>query len=98
MNCTAVYFTAPGRIELREEPVPELATGQVLVESELSAISAGTEMLIYRGQFPEALPDAHDTVSAELRYPLCYGYSSVGRISALGPGVDRSWQDRLVFS
>src|SRR5512143_367576 len=98
MNSTAVYFTAPGRIELRDEPVSAPASGQVLVETVLSAISAGTEMLVYRGQFPRDLADSHDTVSADLHYPLCYGYASVGRVKALGSNVDTSWQDRLVFS
>ncbi len=98
MNSTAVYFTAPGRIELREEPLPPIAEGQVLVETVLSAISAGTEMLVYRGQFPRELADSNDQVSSDLHYPLCYGYASVGRVQRLGPGVDHSWQDRLVFS
>ena len=30
--------------------------------------------------------------------PLRYGYSAVGRVIALGPGVDPAWKDRLVFS
>jgi 2-desacetyl-2-hydroxyethyl bacteriochlorophyllide A dehydrogenase len=98
MNCTAVYFTAPGRLELREEPLPEPGAGQVLVETQLSAISAGTELLVYRGQFPRSLADSNDALSADLHYPLCYGYASVGRVKALGSGVDAGWQDRMVFS
>ncbi len=98
MKSTAVYFTGPGRIELREEPLPQVGEGQVLVESVLSAISAGTEMLVYRGQFPRELSDSNDQVSSDLHYPLCYGYASVGRVTSLGSGVDDSWQDRLVFS
>lgn len=98
MNSTAVYFTAPGRVELRDEPVAEIGPAQVLVESQLSAISAGTELLVYRGQFPRNLADINDRLSTELQYPVCYGYSSVGRVVALGRDVDRSWQDKLVFS
>ena len=98
MNSAAVYFTAPGRVEVRAEPVPSVGAGHVLVETVLSAISAGTEMLIYRGQFPRELNDSHDQVSSDLHYPLCYGYASVGRIAALGDGVDAAWQDRPVFS
>ncbi len=98
MNSTAVYFTAPGRVELREEPLPQPAAGQVLVENILSAISAGTEMLVYRGQFPRELSDPNDQLSSGLKYPLCYGYASVGRVVALGSGVDESWRDRLVFA
>lgn len=98
MNSTTLYFTAPGQVELREEPVPHVGAGQVLVETALSAISAGTEMLVYRGQFPRELSDSNDQVSSDLRYPLCYGYASVGRVKALGPGVDDIWRDQLVFS
>ncbi len=98
MNSTTLYFTAPGRVELREEKLPVPGMGQVLVETVLSAISAGTEMLVYRGQFPRELADSNDQVSSDLHYPLCYGYASVGRVVALGPDVEESWQDRLVFS
>ncbi|HTP01806.1 MAG TPA: hypothetical protein VMJ64_10575 [Anaerolineales bacterium] len=98
MNCSAVYFTAPGRIELREEPVPALGPGEVLVDVLMSAISAGTELLIYRGQFPRDLADANDTVSTSLHYPVCYGYACVGLVKKLGDSVDTSWKDRLVFS
>ncbi len=98
MNCTAVYFTAPGRVELRGGPLPDLGARQVLVEAVASGISAGTEMLIYRGQFPRELADASDALSSDLRYPLCYGYASVGRVTLLGADVSPDWQDRLVFS
>jgi 2-desacetyl-2-hydroxyethyl bacteriochlorophyllide A dehydrogenase len=98
MNSMAVYFVAPGRVELREEPVAAPGPDEVLVKADLSAISAGTEMLVYRGQFSRDLTDAHDSLSADLHYPLCYGYSSVGRVIALGNQVDKSWADTLVFS
>lgn len=98
MKSTVLYFTAPGRVELREDTLPELGATEVLVEAQLSAISAGTEMLVYRGQFPRNLSDANDRVSSDLRYPLCYGYASVGRVIALGGEVDKAWAGRLVFS
>jgi len=98
MDSTAVYFTAPGRIELRKEPLPALEPFQLLVQTDVSAISAGTEMLVYRGQFPRDLADPNDSLSAGLHYPLCYGYASVGRVKECGELVDASWRDRLVFS
>ncbi len=97
MRSTAVYFTAPGRLELRAEDLPEPGAGEVLVEALVSGISAGTEMLVYRGQFPKELADANDRLSSELHYPVCYGYASVGRVAALGPGVEAGWQDEIVF-
>lgn len=98
MKRQTLYFTAPRRVELREEMLPALTAGQVLVQTLVSAISSGTEMLVYRGQFPEQLLDAHDALSSDLRYPLAYGYSCVGRVVEVGQQVDESWLGRLVFA
>jgi len=95
-----LYFTAPRAVELREEPLPSPAAGQALAQTVCSAISAGTELLLYRGEAPAALA-ADETITAlggALAFPLKYGYSAVGRIIAIGPGVDPAWQNRLVFA
>ena len=72
--------------------------GQFLVETAVSAISSGTEMLVYRGEFPQNLVDPHDSLSSGITYPVAYGYACVGRVTELGPQVDPAWRDRLVFS
>jgi 2-desacetyl-2-hydroxyethyl bacteriochlorophyllide A dehydrogenase len=92
-----LYFTSPNQVEIREAHVPAPGADEVFVETICSAVSAGTEMLVYRGQFPQ-LKDAHDTLSNELNYPLPYGYACVGRIKEIGTQVDKSWQDKLVFA
>jgi 2-desacetyl-2-hydroxyethyl bacteriochlorophyllide A dehydrogenase len=92
-----LFFTAPRQIEIREEPIPEPRDDEVLVETLCSAISAGTESLVYRGDFPQ-LKDAHDSLSSELKYPLAYGYACVGRVMEIGKLVDREWENRLVFA
>jgi len=91
-----IYFTAPGKVELREESLPALRADEVLVETICSAISAGTEMLVYRGEFPQ-LQDSQDSFSSDLKYPCPYGYAAAGRIKEIGAEVDRSLLDRLVF-
>jgi len=95
-----LYFTAPGQVELHKEALPELGAEEVLVETVCSAISAGTEMLIYQGRFPRGLET--DSVISSLRgsleYPCAYGYASVGRIRETGAHLDRSLRDRLVFA
>jgi 2-desacetyl-2-hydroxyethyl bacteriochlorophyllide A dehydrogenase len=91
-----VYFTAPRQVELREESLPALGADDVLVETICSSISAGTEMLVYRGQFPHII-DSHDSVSSNLNYPLAYGYACVGRIKDMGKQVDQGLIDRLIF-
>lgn len=96
MKRKTVYFTAPKQVELREEFLPALGAEDVLVETVCSAISAGTEMLVYGGQFPH-LFDAHDKVSSHLKYPLAYGYACVGIVRETGKQVDRNWRDKPVF-
>jgi len=73
----ALFFTAPQKVEIRENPLPRLKEDEVLVETVCSAISAGTEMLVYRGQFPH-IADLHDDLSSDLNYPLAYGYACIG--------------------
>ncbi|HMV29938.1 MAG TPA: zinc-binding alcohol dehydrogenase, partial [Anaerolineales bacterium] len=92
-----LFFTAPRQVEVRESNLPLLKEDEVLVETICSAISAGTEMLVYRDQFPQ-LKDSHDAVSSELKYPLAYGYACVGKVREIGKVVGKEWQDRLVFS
>jgi 2-desacetyl-2-hydroxyethyl bacteriochlorophyllide A dehydrogenase len=96
-NAKTLFFTAPRKTEIREIPLPPLKEDEVLVETLCSAISAGTEMLVYRGQFPQ-LKDAHDLVSSELKYPLAYGYACVGVVKETGKQVDRLWRDKFVFA
>ncbi len=98
MDRKLVYFVAPGRVELREESLPGLKEDEVLVETQVSGISAGTEMLVYRGQFPRDLEDSHDSLSSGLNYPLSYGYACVGRVKEIGASVPREWEQRLVFA
>jgi 2-desacetyl-2-hydroxyethyl bacteriochlorophyllide A dehydrogenase len=85
-------------VELREESLPALAADQVLVQTICSAISPGSEMLVYRGQFPRQLADAHDFISASLDYPLAYGYAAVGKVVEAGGAVDPSWAGQSVFA
>ena len=100
MKRRTITFTAPRQVELREESLPALGADEVLVETTCSAISAGTEMLIYQGRFPRDFET--DSVISALRgaceYPLAYGYATVGRIKVIGKSVNSNWMDRLVFA
>ena len=100
MKRKTLYFTAPHEIELHEETLPALGTDEVLVETVCSAISAGTEMLVYQGRFPRDIET--DSVISSLRgsleYPLPYGYACVGMIKETGTQVDRSLRGQFVFA
>jgi 2-desacetyl-2-hydroxyethyl bacteriochlorophyllide A dehydrogenase len=82
MKARVLYFQAPRRIEIRDEDVSDPGEGEVRIETELSAISAGTELLLYRGQLPPGtiLDESLKSLSGSVRYPLAYGYAVVGRV------------------
>lgn len=96
MKARTLFFTAPRQVEIRESDLPALQEDEVLVETQCSAISAGTEMLVYRGEFLH-LADTHDNLSSDLNYPTPYGYANVGIIRETGRNVDKGIRDRLVF-
>ncbi len=100
MNRQSLLFTAPGRVEVRAEPLAPPAAGEVAVQTLASAISPGTEMLVYRGQAPTemAVDETIGALAGTFTFPLKYGYAAVGRITDLGPGVDPGWRGRLVFA
>ena len=95
-----VYFTGPRQAELREERLLAPGPGQLLVRMLASAISPGSEMLVYRGEFPPGLPidGSIPALAGEFRYPLAYGYAAVGQVIRVGAGVAEDWLDRRVFS
>lgn len=97
---TSLYFVAPSTAEIREEPLPPPAPGEALVETLLSAVSPGTEMLVYRGQAPAdmAVDDTISALGGTFGFPIKFGYATVGRVAELGEGVDKSWLGRVVFA
>src|SRR4051794_5082897 len=96
----SLLFTSPRHVEVREEPLTPPARGEVVVQTLVSAISAGTEMLVYRGHVPDgmALDASIPGMTGAFSFPVKYGYASVGRVVELGKGVDAEWQDRVTFS
>jgi 2-desacetyl-2-hydroxyethyl bacteriochlorophyllide A dehydrogenase len=96
----ALYFDAPYKVSIREEATPGPGPGQLLVQTLVSGISAGTEMLFYRGQAPTDIPidETIPSLAGKLEYPLRYGYAAVGRVTELGSGVSSEWKGRTVFA
>jgi len=100
MERQALYFTAPRQVALQTETLPSPAFGQVLVKTIISAISPGTELLVYRGLAPADLAK-DETITAlagDFSFPLKYGYAAVGQVLELGRGVAPGWEGRLVFA
>lgn len=97
---TQVWFRATRQVELRHESLSTPGSNQVLVQTECSAISAGTEMLVYRGQIPDeiSLDSTITALQKNVNYPLQYGYANVGKIISIGTDVDSKWLNQRVFS
>lgn len=95
-----LWFTGPRCIELRQAPLGHPGPAQLLIQTRCSAISAGTEMLVYRGQMPQqmALDANFESMQSTLEYPLQYGYACVGDVIAIGADVRPSWLGKRVFS
>lgn len=95
-----LWFIAPYQVAVRSGPHSSIPADYVRVRTLCSAISAGTEMLVYRGQLPDELTlDASiAAMHTSPAYPLQYGYASVGVVEALGEDVDPQWLGKRVFS
>jgi len=96
----SLWFTAPYQLEVREEQLPSLQADEMLVKTAVSAISPGTEMLLYRGQMPSdmVLDDTIEALESDIAFPLKYGYAAVGQVVKTGRDVDSSWNGRFVFA
>ena len=101
MRARQLWFTAPGAVELREVEIgaPDEKAGQVLVEADLCGVSAGTESLLWRGEFPDSLllDESLPALKRPADYPCPYGYSMAGRVPgrdnrvlAFAPHADRA--------
>lgn len=100
MSASTLYLTGPRDVRLEAEPIPEPAADEVLVRTNVTAVSAGTELLLYRGDAPQRI-EAEDEIepfSGDLDYPLQSGYAAVGEVVDLGASVQEAWRGRTVFA
>jgi 2-desacetyl-2-hydroxyethyl bacteriochlorophyllide A dehydrogenase len=93
----SVWFAAARTIDIRCEPVPVVGRDDVRVEAIASAISHGSEMLVFRGQVPDGLDLDLPTLRGSFSFPIKYGYASVGRVVEAGPDVQRLSLGDAVF-
>jgi 2-desacetyl-2-hydroxyethyl bacteriochlorophyllide A dehydrogenase len=82
MNGRAIRFVAPRRVEVADVAVADPGDGEIVVRTECSGISGGTEMLAYRGEIDPSLPldETLGAFAGTFTYPFAYGYSAVGRV------------------
>jgi 2-desacetyl-2-hydroxyethyl bacteriochlorophyllide A dehydrogenase len=91
----AFWLAAPGRGEIRTAPLRAAGPDDVLVRAQASAISRGTESLVFTGRVP---PSEYQQMRCPFQEgdfpgPVKYGYASVGIVEA-GPAALRG---RRVF-
>ncbi|MEO0388225.1 MAG: zinc-binding alcohol dehydrogenase [Pseudomonadota bacterium] len=94
-TATALWITAPETASLRPAEVVACA-GDVVVRTAFSAISRGTERLVFQGRVPRS---EHQRMRAPFQdgsfpFPVKYGYAAVGAVDA-GP---KEWLGRTVFA
>ena len=84
MRARRLWITAPFEVALQEHDLPDRpGPGQALVETERTLVSAGTELAIVTGSHI-----GFTTGAAWPRYPMALGYPAVGRVAAVGEGVE----------
>jgi 3-hydroxyethyl bacteriochlorophyllide a dehydrogenase len=76
VKAMAVVLERPEQLSLETLEIDHPGPADVVIATEWSAISTGTERLLYQGRMPQ-FPG--------MGYPLVPGYESVGRIIAVGP-------------
>jgi NADPH:quinone reductase-like Zn-dependent oxidoreductase len=80
LDARAFWIAAPGRGEIRPDPLPSPSAGDVVVRALYSGVSRGTEALVFNGRVPAS---EHQRMRApfqagEFPGPVKYGYASVG--------------------
>ncbi len=90
-----VVMPRPGEVTIESYEVPEPGPGQVLIQTEASAISSGTELAVYTGVHQWLT----DPTRSWPRFPFVPGYSAVGRIVRVGEGVEAyAANDRVIWA
>ncbi len=100
MKARAIHHVAPRKVAVGHASLHALAANEVLIRTLYSAISPGTESLVFEGRLPNDLPldERIAGLRAGASYPFAYGYALVGEIIDAGAEVDRAWLQRRVFA
>jgi 2-desacetyl-2-hydroxyethyl bacteriochlorophyllide A dehydrogenase len=87
-HARAFWVRTPGVGEIRSAELPEPGPGDVLVRTRFTAISRGTETLVFRGEVPASQYEAMRAPFQEGDFPgpVKYGYLNVGLVE-VGPAA-----------
>ncbi len=95
MQIKQVVVTGQHQVELQtvEMAEPQLKAGELLIETEATFISAGTELANYSGREPKVFQPGQWCT-----YPWKSGYANVGVVRAIGANVNRAAVGERVFT
>ncbi|MGB8355730.1 MAG: zinc-binding alcohol dehydrogenase [Chthoniobacteraceae bacterium] len=75
MSGKGIVFQEPGKVEIQSYDIPSLEPDEILVKTEYSGVSQGTEIWAYQGMRPE------------IKFPTVPGYQTIGRVLETGSKV-----------
>jgi 2-desacetyl-2-hydroxyethyl bacteriochlorophyllide A dehydrogenase len=90
-----LVLDGPRRLRLSEQPTRELRPGEIRLRAQLSGISHGTELSLYRGTstFTDKVFDrglrafVEPPAGSAATYPVTLGYEMVGQVLEVAPDV-----------
>ena len=79
---TALWYSGPGKAEIRQEKLAPPAADEVRVRALFSAVSRGTEALVLAGRVPASEFERMRApfMAGHFPFPVKYGYATVGRV------------------
>lgn len=86
MKTKAIVIPAAHTVELREVELKPLGADDVLIQTTLTSISAGTERMLLRGVMPHPM----------LQFPVVPGYETVGKVIEAGANA-QAWLGKRVY-
>src|SRR5262249_10236864 len=94
MHARQAVIVEPFKAEVREVDLPAPAANQILVQTEASALSAGTELAVWTGTHQWL----KDPTLPDWKFPFRPGYSAAGTVMAVGSAIS-DWQpgDRVSY-
>jgi NADPH:quinone reductase-like Zn-dependent oxidoreductase len=94
VEARAFWVAAPGRGEIKTERLRALTSGELLVHARASAISRGTETLVFRGEVPQSEWQRMRCPFQEGEFPapVKYGYAVAGVVE---DGPTEFWGRRV---
>ena len=92
----ALWYSGPEQVELRQEAIAPPGAGEVRVKTFYSAISRGTELLVFGGRVPvgEFQRMRAPFMAGAFPFPVKYGYAAVGQIENASDAL----QGKTVFA